>query len=144
MRSESRTISIPKPREFSNKRQAYGANWLTSNNAALFLFQPDVLLTSEFFEGARTERKDDPTRKLMLAILEDAINCLQYYASDSSEKGRILFHDARTWIMDRDDPWIFSFENICELLELNPDFIRGGLQRWEGRRRTAQEQAAGS
>ena len=29
-----------------------------------------------------------------------------------------------------DDPWIFSFENICHALDLDPDHIREGLARW--------------
>lgn len=143
MRSQASTIRFSKSTEFSPKRQRYVANWLTSNEATLLLFQPDVLLASEFFEGARRERKTDPTRRLMLAILEDAVNCLQHYASASSERGRTLFHDARAWIMDRHNHWIFSFESVCELLELNPDYIREGLRRWEERRRAVHEQVTG-
>jgi hypothetical protein len=119
-------------------------NWLTANDAALLLFQPDVLLASEFFGSARRERRTDPTKKLVLAMLEDAVNCLQHYASDPSERGRTLFHNARTWIMDRHNYWIFSFENVCELLELNPDYIRDGLRRWEELRRAVREQVAAS
>jgi hypothetical protein len=26
--------------------------------------------------------------------------------------------------------WIFSFDNICELLGLDPEYIRRGLQEW--------------
>jgi hypothetical protein len=115
---------------------------LTPNEAVLLLFQPDVLVASEFFEGARRERHRDPTRKLMLAMLEDAVRCLQHYVSDPSERGRTLFLNARTWIMDRHNHWIFSFENVCELLELNPDYIRDGLRRWEERRRAVREQTA--
>jgi hypothetical protein len=142
MRSESRTITIRKPPEFSKTRQRYGAHWLTSTEVALLLFQPDVLLASEFFEGLRKERKTDPAKKLMLAILEDAVNCLQHYASVSGETGRTLYHEARAWIMDPHNRWIFSFENVCESLDLNPDYIRDGVRRWEERRRALRAQVA--
>jgi hypothetical protein len=139
MRSQGSAIRFSKSTGFSHKHQRYRANWLTPKEAALLLFQPDVLVASEFFEGARKERHADPTRKLMLAMLEDAVNCLQHYALDPSERGKTLFHNSKTWIMDRRNHWIFSFENVCELLELNPDYIRDGLRRWEERLRAVRE-----
>ena len=33
--------------------------------------------------------------------------------------------------MDRNDDWLFSFENLCEVLGLDPDFVRSGLARWK-------------
>jgi hypothetical protein len=136
-------MRIRKATEFSNRRRRYRANWPANNEPALLLFQPDVLLATEFFEGARRERRADPARKLMLAILEDAVNCLHCYGSNSSETARTLFRDARAWIMDRQNHWIFSFENVCESLQLNPEYIREGLRRWEERRGALHEQTTG-
>jgi hypothetical protein len=33
--------------------------------------------------------------------------------------------------MDRQRDWLFSFEHICDVLQLNPDYIRLGLLRWK-------------
>jgi hypothetical protein len=38
-----------------------------------------------------------------------------------------LFQEAEDWILNKNTDWLFSFENICENLQLNPDYIRRGL-----------------
>jgi hypothetical protein len=52
-----------------------------------------------------------------------------------------LFKEAEEWIMEKNSDWFFSFENICETLELYPDYIRQGLLRWkEAKCRSVQPQ----
>jgi hypothetical protein len=65
----------------------------------------------------------------MLAVLEDAIECFQRYAGTHDGKHERLFLEAVKWILDRDCDWPFSFENICNTLNLDPDYIRRGLLR---------------
>jgi hypothetical protein len=42
-----------------------------------------------------------------------------------------MFQDAEEWILEKDTDWPFSFETICEVLGLNPDYVRQGLVRWK-------------
>jgi hypothetical protein len=80
---------------------------------------------------------------LMLAVLEDAIECFQKYVVARSQRERRLFQEAEEWILDKDSDWFFSFENICETLELYPDYIRQGLIAWkEAKRRSVHGQDA--
>jgi len=67
----------------------------------------------------------------MLAVLEDAVTCFQgYFAARDKTKTR-LFREAEDWILQqKKSNWLFSFDNVCETLGLNPGYIRGGLQRW--------------
>ena len=44
--------------------------------------------------------------------------------------GRRLFGETCEWFDSHDNTWIFSFENICYALDLDPDHIREGLTRW--------------
>jgi hypothetical protein len=44
-----------------------------------------------------------------------------------SGKKEALFQDAQDWILEKNNEWPFSFENICEALQLNPDYTRRGL-----------------
>jgi hypothetical protein len=63
----------------------------------------------------------------MLAILEDAIAL--YVKSLSG--GAVAEHDARgarVWIRSRDRSSLFAFESICDLLGLDPGYIRHGLR----------------
>src|SRR5262245_54788159 len=77
-------------------------------------------------------------RRLVLAILEEAVRSYQRYAFATNRRGRRLFGETCEWFDAREDTWIFSFENICHALDLDPEHIREGLTRWretEARRR---------
>ncbi len=69
-------------------------------------------------------------RRLVLAILEEAVRSYQRYAFATNRRVRRLFGETCEWFDAKDDPWIFSFENICHALDLDPDHIREGLTRW--------------
>ncbi len=79
-------------------------------------------------------------RRLVLAILEEAVRSYQHYAFATNRRGRRLFGETCEWFDSHDNTWIFSFENICYALDLDPDHIRQGLARWrqeQARRRPA-------
>ncbi|TMA80907.1 MAG: hypothetical protein E6J72_07020 [Deltaproteobacteria bacterium] len=69
-------------------------------------------------------------RRLVLAILEEAVRSYQHYAFATNRRGRRLFGETCEWFDSHDNTWIFSFENICYALDLDPDHIREGLTRW--------------
>lgn len=46
-------------------------------------------------------------------------------------KEKNIFRDAEEWIIKEDGDWLFSFENICEVLGFDPVYIREGLMRWK-------------
>jgi hypothetical protein len=98
------------------------------------LFQPDSLVNSEYFNSIRRSTVLEPEKSLMLAILEDAVGCFQGYIDSQNPKGKKLFEEARDWIFDRNDEWIFSFNNICEVFGQDPDYLRMGLLKWQERR----------
>lgn len=68
---------------------------------------------------------------LMLAVLDNAIECFQKYVLGQREREKRLFREAEDWILEKNSDWFFSFENICETLELYPDCIRQGLMCWK-------------
>ena len=94
------------------------------------LFQPDVLAAAQYMTKWRNQRNPEPEKLLMYAVLEDAIACFQRFSSASGARGRAAFNDAENWLMHEKSDWFFSFELICEALNLNPDYIRAGLLRW--------------
>jgi hypothetical protein len=69
-------------------------------------------------------------RRLVLAILEEAVRSYQHYAFATNRRGRRLFGETCEWFDSHDNTWIFSFENICYALDLDPEHIREGLTRW--------------
>ena len=98
------------------------------------LLEPDVLLPGQFFSFFRKEAGFERERRLMLAVLEDAIDCFQKYAHTNDLRGKQLFSESYEWIMSSDKRWLFSFENICQIVDMNPDYIRQGLHRWRAER----------
>jgi len=99
------------------------------------LFEPDVLLPAQFFAAFRRIGGLDRERLLMLAVLEDAIDCFQKYAFAKDPRGQQLFTEAAEWVDSFDKGWLFSFENICDTLEIAPGYVRRGLSAWRERQR---------
>ena len=95
------------------------------------LFEPDTLVAAQYFGNLRRKTLLDPEKRLMLAILEDAINCYQDHLLSQRSRARRLFTEAEEWILDKGSDWIFSFRNICETLGFNPEYVRQGLLRWK-------------
>ncbi len=96
------------------------------------LFQPDILLPEQYYATFRRKTLLEPEKRLMLAILEDAVVCFKKYRFASSRKGAALFCEAEAWLFDEVGVELFSFANVCETLGFDPQFIRQGLLRVEG------------
>src|SRR5213082_3502272 len=90
------------------------------------LFQPDTLLPSQFFDRVRRRTEHDGERRLMIDVYRK-----QAGARDA--RAQQLFHEAEEWIEDADRTWLFSFQNICDVLGLDPDYLRRGLRVWKER-----------
>jgi len=99
------------------------------------LFQPDILAPHQFSERMRPRQDLIPERRLMLAILDDAVVCFQRSIFHSTPGGQKRFHETVHWFFDEEEkPWLYSFESICDGLGLNPNYIRAGLTRWRLKR----------
>ena len=101
------------------------------------LLEPDVMLPEQFFGGpGRSEEQGE--HRLMAAILDDAVQtyCMPLVAR--ARGGWRAEREAGEWIESTDRSWIFSFERICEALDLDAACIRRGVRTWKqrsGRRR---------
>lgn len=95
------------------------------------LFQPDTIAPAEYFDGFRRKSPLEPERELVLAMLEDAVLCFQKYLGSTKEKERRLFTDAEDWLFADDREWPLSFLNVCDLLGLEPGYLRKGLSQWK-------------
>ena len=95
------------------------------------LFEPDTLVSAQYFQNFRRKTCLEPEKRLILAMLEDAVSCFQVYVTARSGKGKKLFNEAEEWIMMKHDDWIFSFVSVCEMLGFHPEYVRQGLRRWK-------------
>jgi len=105
------------------------------------LFQPDTLLPDQYLDTFRRKLHLEPEKKLMLAILEDAIACFQKYIFAQDGKGKALFRESEGWIMEEAGEGIFAFDSVCEGLGLHPSYVRRGMAAWKDRTLAQRTQA---
>ena len=91
-------------------------------------FEPDTL-ASERYQSVFLSRQMSPEKRLILAILDDAVQSFVGTMRPRSPKERREFQEAQMWIMEANSDRIFSFDFICDQLGLDPDHLRGGLQK---------------
>lgn len=101
------------------------------------MFQPDTLLPSQYFDRFRRRSQLQGERRLMLAVLEDAVDMYRKHVAARDGRNQQLFLDAEEWIDDDDRTWVFSFLNLCDVLDLDGEYLRRGLRALKERARAA-------
>jgi len=106
------------------------------------LFEPDTLLPIQYFEAMRRKHLLEGEKRLVLSVLEDAVECFMKCIDSATNKGQRLYRDADEWISLEDKQWVFSFDNVCDMLDINPEYMRRGLKGWKERKLIAMQRAA--
>jgi hypothetical protein len=119
-----------KTRQRKQKQEEKVELGLSFDEMPVVLFEADILAAQDFDRIYRSWPRS-PERDLMLAILEEALNDYQRCWKARDEKGRKRFADAQSWILNMDSEWIFSFINCCEVVGIEPDYLRQGVLRWK-------------
>ena len=101
--------------------------------AEAVLFQPDTVLPVQYFDRLRRRTEYNGERRLLIAVLEDAVDVYRKQAGLHDARSKALFRDAEMWIEDADRTWLFSFQNICDVLDLDAEYLRRGLRSWKER-----------
>jgi len=98
------------------------------------LFEPDTLLPIQYFEAMRRKHLLEGEKRLILSVLEDAVECFMKCIDSPTNKGQRLFREADEWIFLEDKRWVFSFDNVADMLDINPEYMRRGLRQWKERK----------
>ena len=107
------------------------------------LFEPDVLLSEQLSAARRRRAAISSEKRLMLGVLENALDYYQKYIFANDRVGRELFQEAAQWIECSISEDLFSFENISETLDINPECLRRGIATWRTRLLEGHCRAAG-
>ncbi|HEY2990960.1 MAG TPA: hypothetical protein VGL11_24825 [Candidatus Binatia bacterium] len=91
------------------------------------LLQADVSLPAQYWDAVARRHQLEPERKLLLAVLENAIRTYRQYVFTPSR----LLHEVEDWLFDQNNDDPFSFETICDALGLSPECVRRGILRSE-------------
>lgn len=92
----------------------------------------DTSMSEQYLDTFRRSETLEPEKALLVALLDDAIHTYRKYGRARDRDGQERFREAAEWIMADDDEWIFSFVNVCELLDLDPEYVRRGLRETKG------------
>jgi len=106
----------------------------------------DSIMPGQWNDLIHRSAAGDPNRQLLAAILEDAVNCFigrgkqpalgqrQYdpdtYQRYMRSRRYQLQHAAEQWIFDlaESEPPLWSFADVCDALDLNPEIWRRGIR----------------
>lgn len=88
---------------------------------ARVVIAPDNWLPSQ--QGARYQLPCVNERRLLLAVLEDAVKIAQRPHMHTDDNVRL----ALAWIADECDWGIFSFVGLCGVFEIDPSWVRRGI-----------------
>ena len=91
------------------------------------LFHNDPMASTDYFDSLKRTLPIESEKRLMLAVLQDAVECYQKYLVARRGKDKNLFSEAEAWILERDQHSAFSFDNVCDSLGLAPNYVRAGL-----------------
>jgi len=104
------------------------------------LLEPGIVLPSQL----GSKRQDPPSiigcKKLLVAVLEDAIDAYSRGALAKSVYARLAHHEAYAWFMSREEKFIFSFMGICHILDIDPSWLRKAVLKKFGAPLTLDEQ----
>src|SRR5262249_24768552 len=92
--------------------------------------EPATVRPAPLIGGPPPDASIVPEKRLLLAVLEEAVVTFQRYVTDSGRRGRRLFREAEEWVGSDEGDWPCSFHNICDSLGLDPAYLRQGLRRW--------------
>lgn len=96
-------------------------------------FELDPLVPSQFRDmvGQQARGRTGEYR-LLIAVLRDAVDCFRYCLFTGNRNASRLAVEAEAWIMGRSEKSdaALSFEYVCSVLDLDPEYLRQGLQRW--------------
>ena len=83
----------------------------------------NLTLAIQFWTTMTSKDFAQPEKDLMRAVLTDAI---WDYKKNLAARNA-LFREAREWLFGANGESLFSFESICDMLELSPSLIRREL-----------------
>lgn len=88
------------------------------------LFEPVVILPSQISGGAQRASDTSGPIALMLAVLEEAIRCIERGRRRRHPGTRKPADEAKAWVRCDSREWPFAFASICDVVGLDVDAAR--------------------
>jgi hypothetical protein len=88
---------------------------------------PEVILPAQFFAAVRPGLLQRAEYRLAFAVLADGVNCFIKHCKAKSRARLELFCETRDWLMSTRSADMFSYENLCETLNIDAVKLRRAL-----------------
>ena len=99
--------------------------------------EPDHMTPEQFNGMLRRHSWRKGEHRLLAAVLQDAVETFYKCAFSKNPTKREQFSETYDWMTEGQNPDLFSFSTICDVLDLDADCLREGLLTWleQNRRR---------
>jgi hypothetical protein len=94
----------------------------------------DTVLPTQFWAIA-SDPRSEPEKRLMVAVLEEAIAVVVNGAARGTDDRAAAVRDAERWFASDDHRSTFAFATICDILGLDVGRVRHTVANWQRRQR---------
>ncbi len=80
------------------------------------LIEQDILTETR---ELNVDMSQTPERRLMYGILKNALKIYRKNFRTNGKEGKKLFLEVDAWLQNETDDWLFSFRNICTVIDVD-------------------------
>ena len=103
--------------------------WASSSSAV----EVELILPEQYWAEPAGDLRGEPQRRLMLAVLEDAILTLGRHLQQRSVHSRRIAAEVEVWIASDSRAHLFAFASICDVLGFEISSLRRAIAGWKTR-----------
>ena len=106
------------------------------------ILENDILLP-DYLLKIKSPQPKEGTRQLMAALLSDGVEAYVRKFSDfknTSIENEFKDCEVRAWVETKDLSYVFSFDNVCDSLGINPDYLRLGIKKYIKKFKSSEQQ----
>ena len=101
-------------------------------NALALVSHPTALnVDGGYLASQQRSRARSGESRLMLALLQDGIDCFLRHLAARDGRGKELLAETERWIFEREIDGIFSFDSVCETLGVSASCLRAKIRQWK-------------
>jgi hypothetical protein len=90
----------------------------------------EIILPEQYWEGPPSDLRGEPERRLMRAVLLDALLVCARHWQRRSERSRRLVAEVEEWVRNESRSSPFAFASICDVLGIDAAHLREAIRRW--------------
>ena len=106
------------------------ANGQANSDEGWHVFGPELILPVQYAQARNAEGRCAGERRLMLAVLEDAVVTLKTHLRGPSVHSRRIVAEIENWLASGSTAHTFAFATICDVLGFDVFAVRQAIKEW--------------